>query len=76
VIAAGTSLATAGSAPLLEELDVDVDAALDVDTAAGAALEDELLLLLLPHAAIAVTISSDSATSAGFLQITIRLLLS
>ncbi len=74
LVAAGTSLATAASAPPLEDVAAGVE--VEVDVAAGAALEDELLLLLLlPHAAMAATLSSDSAASAGFLQITIRLLL-
>jgi len=56
--------------------DVVVAAGADVDVDAEAALDAELLLLLLlPHAAMAATISSDSAPSADFLQITIRLLL-
>jgi hypothetical protein len=76
--AAGTRPTTAGLAPLLEDAaGVEVEADVAVDAAAGAELDDELLLLLLlPHAAIAATLSSVSAASAGFLQITIRLLLS
>jgi hypothetical protein len=72
--AAGTSLTTAGLAPALEDdaaavVPVDVDAALELEA------ELLLLLLLLPHAASATTLSNDSAASAGFLLITIRLLL-
>jgi len=69
-------LATAASAPPLEDVVVAAGVDADVDVDAGAALDAELLLLLLlPHAAMAATISSDSAPSADFLQITIRLLL-
>jgi hypothetical protein len=77
LIAAGTSLATAALAPPLEELAAGVEVDVEVDAgAAGAALEDALLLLLLlPHAAMARTLISVSAASAGFLQVTIRLLL-
>jgi hypothetical protein len=76
--AAGTSLATAGSPPPLEDddADVDVELAVELDGDAGAALEDALLLLLLlPHAATGTTHASTTPISSGFLQLTIRLLL-
>jgi hypothetical protein len=68
---AGTSFTTAGSPPPLDDA-VEVDAVVGVE--AAPALEDELLLLLLPHAAIARALSSASDPSSSFLQVSIRLL--
>jgi hypothetical protein len=56
-------------APLLE------DDAAGVDDDAELEVVDELLPLLLQQAASAATLSTDSATGADFLQITIQLLL-
>jgi len=50
-------------------------AAVEVDVEAELELDDELLLLLLPHAATVTAHDSKSAASSGFLQILIRLLL-
>jgi hypothetical protein len=65
--AAGTSFATAASAPLL------AGAADVVDVEAGVELDAELvlLLLLLPQAASATTQTSVSAPSSGFLRVSI-----
>jgi hypothetical protein len=54
------------------------DEAADVAAVVALALElaDELLLLLLPHAATVTAHDSKSAASSGFLRIDIRLLLS
>jgi hypothetical protein len=69
-------LATAGSAPPLEDEDADVDVEDELDADAGAALEDALLLLLLlPHAATGTTHASTTPISSGLHQVTIRLLL-
>ncbi|HJS93051.1 MAG TPA: hypothetical protein VJ741_02230 [Solirubrobacteraceae bacterium] len=77
LIAAGTSFATAALAPPLEELAADVEVDVEVDAgAAGAALEDALLLLLLlPHAAKSAAHDTMSAASSGLHLVTIRLLL-
>lgn len=72
LIEAGTSFATAALAPPPEDdaagVDVDADVELELELALL------LLLLLLPQAVTATTHESTSATSSGFLQITIRLL--
>jgi hypothetical protein len=72
--AAGTSFATAALAPEDDDAGVEADVEVDDDDAA-VELADELLLLLLPHAAIATTHGSSKAASSDFLQETIRLLL-
>jgi len=71
--ALGTSATTAELAlpPEDDDADVEVDAGAEDELV----LADELLLLLLPHAAIATAQQSGSAASSGFLQVLIRLLL-
>ena len=73
----GTSATTAELALPPEDDDADVEVEVEVDAGAEdeLVLADELLLLLLPHAAIATAQQSGSAASSGFLQVLIRLLL-
>jgi hypothetical protein len=74
---AGTSATTAELAlpPEDDAADVDVEVDAGADAEDELELADELLLLLLPHAAIATAQQSGSAASSGFLQVLIRLLL-
>jgi hypothetical protein len=76
LIADGTSLATAGSAP---EAALPPDGALLLDAAVLVApadedADDEDELLLLPHPTAAVTHSANSAAESQPLQIRIKLL--
>jgi hypothetical protein len=68
-------LATAALAPALEDDDAaGVDDDVDDEPEAELELADELLLLLLPHAAIAAALNSKSAADSGLHLITIQLL--
>jgi hypothetical protein len=70
----GTSLATAAFAPALEDDAAEVDDDVDAEAAGELELVDELLLLLLPHAAITAALNSKRAANSGLHLITIQLL--
>jgi hypothetical protein len=70
--AGGTSFATAGLPAAAAG--AAVDAELDDGAALELELDDELLLLLLPHAATAIAAGSANDASSAFLQVPMRLL--
>jgi hypothetical protein len=74
--AAGTSFSTAGSAEVVAAAPpLELELELELDPALWLAPDDDDDELLLPHAAMTMAQSADSATSSHILDLRIQLLL-